>query len=69
MPATVAEALRRQARDCLRVAQATSDPAVRNELLAAAAWLHEEAVKIEKLLTRPRGGGGPGSAPTASATP
>jgi hypothetical protein len=40
-PTTVVEALRRQAADSLRVAQATSDPAVRNELLAAAAWLHE----------------------------
>jgi hypothetical protein len=37
MPTTVVEALRRQAKDCLRVAQTTSDPAVRNELLTAAA--------------------------------
>lgn len=61
MPLSVAEALRRQAHDCLRVAQASSDAAVKNELVAAAAWLHEEAVKIEKLVAGPRGGGGPGS--------
>jgi hypothetical protein len=62
MPDTVAESLRRQAQECLRISQATSDPAVKNELLSAAAWLHEEAIKIEKLLSRGKGGGGPGAA-------
>jgi len=70
MPILVAEALRYQARDCLRVAQQTSDPRVKEELLSAAAWLHEEAIKIEKLLASSRGGGptstppgGPASTP------
>jgi len=50
----------------LRVAQSTSDPVVKNELLAAAAWLHDEAIKIEKLLTSPRGGGGGPQPPVRS---
>jgi hypothetical protein len=45
----LAEFLCRQAQQCLRAAQATSDPVVKNELLSAAACLHEEAVKLEKL--------------------
>src|SRR5579864_880491 len=61
MPDLVAESLRRQAQECLRASQATTDPIVKNELLSAAAWLHEEAIKLEKLLARGKGGGGPGS--------
>jgi hypothetical protein len=41
MPATVAQSLRQQAEECLRVAQDTKDDSVRMELLTAAAWLHE----------------------------
>ncbi|HWI28870.1 MAG TPA: hypothetical protein VN668_17975 [Stellaceae bacterium] len=59
MPISVAQSLRRQAKDCLDVAKKTNDESVRNELLAAAVWLHEEALKIERLLGR--GGGGPSS--------
>jgi hypothetical protein len=57
MALTVAEHLRKQAKECLEVAQRTSDQTVRIELLTAAAWLHDEALKIERLLTGPRGGG------------
>jgi hypothetical protein len=60
MPFSVANALRKQASECLRVARSTADNAVRNELLAAAAWLHEEAVRIEGLVQR----GGRRDAPT-----
>lgn len=67
MPLMVAESLRRQAADCLRVAKLTRDPRVRQELLHAAALLHEEATRIEKLLADPTGGsGGPGSTPPPS---
>jgi len=59
MPLGVAESLRRQAEDCLRVAQVTRDPRLKNELIAAAAWLHEEAIRLEKLAGG--GGGGPGT--------
>ena len=62
MPWSVAESLRQQSADCLRVAKSTSDNAVRQELLAAAAWLHDEAQRIEELL-RGRGGSGTGSGP------
>ncbi len=53
MPRNVAESLRRQSKECLDVAQTTSDPRVKHELLAAAAWLHEQAIKLEKLLQSP----------------
>jgi hypothetical protein len=36
----------------LRVAQRSTDPAVKNELLAAAAWLHEHAKKLEALASK-----------------
>ena len=61
MPRTTVASLREQARECLEASKRTDDEAVKNELLAAAAWLHEEAIKLEKLLNAPRGGGGPGS--------
>jgi hypothetical protein len=66
MPRTVAHALRIQSKQCLDVAKRTNDPAVKEELLSAAAWLHEEATKIEAMLGPPRGGGsgGPGVPPT-----
>ena len=64
MPRTVAHALRLQSKQCLDVAKRTSDPAVRDELLSAAAWLHEEATKIEAMLDPPRGGGGLDAPPT-----
>ena len=68
MPVMVAESLRRQAADCLRVAKLTRDPRMRQELLHAAALLHEEATRIEKLLSDPKGGngGGPSSTPPRS---
>ena len=68
MPVMVAESLRRQAADCLRIAKLTRDPRMRQELLHAAALLHEEATRIEKLLADPSGGngGGPGSTPPPS---
>lgn len=56
MPRSVAHALRLQSKQCLEVARRTSDRAVRDELLSAAAWLHEEATKIEAMLDPPRGG-------------
>jgi len=62
MPSLVADALRRQAQECLETAKRTQDVAVREELLAAAAWLHEEAIKIEELLHR-GGGGEPNKTP------
>jgi hypothetical protein len=43
LPASVAQALRQQAEECLRVAQGTKDDSVPMELLTAAAWLHEKA--------------------------
>lgn len=61
MPRTAIQLLRIQAKEVLEASKRTPDRAVKNELLAAAAWLHEEAVKLEKLLNTPRGGGGPGS--------
>lgn len=61
MPRTTVQSLREQAKECLDASKRTDDEVVRNELLAAAAWLHEEAIKLEKLLNAPRGGGGPGS--------
>ena len=61
MPRTTGQSLREQAKECLEASQRTDDEAVKNELLAAAAWLHGEAVKLEKLLNSQRGGGGPGS--------
>ena len=64
MPQTIAESLRQQAEECLRAAHRTQDPAIRNELIAAAAWLHDEAVRLEKLLGSGGGGGpGPGTPP------
>jgi hypothetical protein len=59
MPLGIAEALRREAQDCLRVATITRDPVIKRELISAAAWLHEEAQRLEKLANG--GGGGPGS--------
>jgi hypothetical protein len=52
MPANVAQSLRQQAEECLRVAQETKDDSVRMELLTAAAWLHEKAAKIEAALSK-----------------
>jgi hypothetical protein len=59
LPSLVADSLRKQARECLEAAKRTSDVAVREELLAASAWLHEEALKLEGLLERGGGGGTP----------
>jgi type VI protein secretion system component VasF len=50
MPNTVVESLRRQAEECLTVARASRDQAVKNELLTAAAWLFEHAEKLESIL-------------------
>jgi hypothetical protein len=61
MPRTTVEALRQQSKECLEASRRTDDKAVRDELLTAAVWLHEEAIRIEKLLSGPQGGGGPGS--------
>jgi hypothetical protein len=44
--------------ECLETAKRTSDQAVRRELLAAAGWLHEEAIKLETMVAGPGGGGG-----------
>jgi hypothetical protein len=54
MPIAVAEPLRLQAEECLRISRASQDPAVKNELLAAAIWLHEKAAHLEKLAARRR---------------
>jgi len=61
MPKTAIQLLRIQAKECLEASKRTSDRAVKNELLTAAVWLHDEAVKLERLLNTPRGGGGPSS--------
>jgi len=58
MPLSVAQKLRDQAMECLETAKRTSDQAVRRELLAAAGWLHEEAIKLETMVSGPGGGGG-----------
>jgi hypothetical protein len=59
MPLSIAEAFRRQSEDCLRIARVTRDPRIKKELIDAAAWLHEEAARLEKLAGA--GGGGPGA--------
>ena len=68
MPFVVAQKLRKQASECLDIARKTSDMAVRNELLTAAAWLHDEAVRLEVLVKRKDGGmGRAGPSPTPAA--
>jgi hypothetical protein len=62
VPSTITKGLRHQASECLRVAQTTSDAAIRAELFIAAAWIHEEAIKIENLLNASRRGDGPETA-------
>jgi len=52
MPINIARSLREQAEECLRVARGTRDPAVRMELLTAAAWLHDKAASIEAAAKR-----------------
>ena len=52
MPDRVALSLRQQAEECLRVAQQTTDPVVRMELLSAASWLHDKASRIEEALNK-----------------